>query len=346
MGVYTVCGFAGNQYFATMIIAIIATLIALVTAIIAVIAAQEVITDPEKLGWNKLNTKGYVVIVCGLLMSALPFSQWSFQNQLDEQKEIDHKKEQDRRDSLQLSRYGDSIRQIRKDYEVSVIHMSNEFSSSVDTQRSEYASSVKHIRKDFSDKNNQTLTVIGQTLGSYGLRLDTTEKRLRKMIQDSANIKTVLPNAPVLAVIKMEDNIPALTFLKVENNENHYRIKFVSQDGASCCYDLKMSAVIVDSGDITGPYQMAYKGLVPMYLTADDNIAANASVAWTFTINNSNHYDRLFLWVRGTYMDRNGTHVYSIDKVYYNLKSSNISDEMGEATKKGVIKLVRRFEKN
>jgi hypothetical protein len=125
-----------------MIIAIIATLIALVTAIIAVIAAQEVITDPKKLGWNKLNTKGYWVIVCAILMVLLPFGQFYFQNRQDEQKETERKTEQSQHDRELRNDYEASVNRMKQEYNTSVVRQQNSYQTSVAEQRTEYAASA------------------------------------------------------------------------------------------------------------------------------------------------------------------------------------------------------------
>jgi len=199
-------------------------------------------------------------------------------------------------------------------------------------QQKSYDSSVKQIRKDFGDSNNRTLIVIGQTLAKYGLKFDTAAR-------------SVLPNQPVLQVITGPDGTQGISFLKFEDGLNHYRINFVSLDGASCCYDLKMTAAVEDSAT-TDKMRLIYRSPVRMFLTPTDNMSINASQQWTFTIDDSVSYKRLFLWVRGTYGDRDGTHTYHIDQVYFNRKQSNTFGRMGPDFKNKIKELVHRFEKD
>jgi len=295
-----------------MIIALITTFVAFVTAVIAVIAAKEVIWDEQKPGVNKLNGKGYVVIICATFMVFLPLVQYCFQNKEDEKKEAHQTAEEIKREN-----------ELRSDYEKSVVQ----------------------IRKDFGDSNYRTLTVVGQTLAKYGLRLDTTEKRLTRLIHDSANMKTVLPDQPVLELIGPNNEL-GIQFLKFENGLNHYSIIFMSQDGGSCCYDIKISAVIADTATLpNNSFLLIYKGPVRMGLTQADQLAKGNAQPWTFSIDNKTIYNRLFLWVRGTYGDRNNSHTYHINKVYYNLKPSNTFGEMQGEIQKQIIELVNRIEK-
>jgi drug/metabolite transporter (DMT)-like permease len=134
MGVLTVVMFGGKEYIPHMTIALFITLVALVTVIVAVIAAVEIIWEKSKPGWNKLNTKGYIVIVCGILMVILPLIQFFFQNRLDDQKDVNRKTEQRKSDSLQQSAYQRAIVQMRREYQLS----------------------VSQIRTDFGNSNNRT----------------------------------------------------------------------------------------------------------------------------------------------------------------------------------------------
>jgi hypothetical protein len=273
-------------------------------------------------------------------MSILPLVQYFIQNHQDEQKETTRKKEQDRRDSLLREDYEASVSRMKQEYSTSVATQQDGYQASVAEQRTEYAASVKHIRRDFGDSNNRTLTVIGQTLAKYKLQLDTAEK----LIRDSAKI--VVPEQPVLDVVTMPDGA-GIMFLKSENGLNHYRITFESEDGASCCYELKMSAVILLPTSDPHPDlgQGIYQGPVRMALTQTDNMAKGLHQRWTFTINDHPAYDMLYIWVRGTYKDRLGNHTYNIDKVYYNRKSANTFGQMGAEFQKSVKDIVHRYEK-
>jgi hypothetical protein len=157
----------------------------------------------------------------------------------------------------------------------------------------------------------------------------------------------MLPEQPVLEVITTPEFGKGITFLKFEDGYYHYRITFRSQDGGSCCFNLKMSAVILDSNDINSTnYWLLYKGPLEMALTYKDQLAKDDTQAWFFTIDNSHQYDRLCIWLRGTYADRNNKNSYSIDNVYYNLKSSNVFNEIIGITADNVRDAVRRFEKD
>jgi hypothetical protein len=291
-----------------MVIALFITLAALVTAIVATIAAKDVIWDPAKKSRVKLKGHGYVFIICAILMVIFPLVQYYFQSKQDDQKENKRKTEQAKRD-----------RELRIEYEAS----------------------VSQIRRDFGDSNYRTLTVIGNILSIQRDSLDIANKRIIKLMHDSGNIKTVLPDQPVLDVINMQEGKEGFKYIKYEDGVYHYSINILSQDGASCCYNLKLSAVALDSAS----NQLAYIGPIRSGLTATDDLAKFGAYQWTFQIDYPRLYDWLYLWVRGTYSDREGKHTYTIDKVYYNRKGPNTGGSMGGNTRKSVIYIVHLFEK-
>jgi len=292
-----------------MLLPLIITAISLFTAIVAVIAAKEVIWDESKNGWRKLNLRGYVVIPCAICMSILPLVQYFIQNDEEIKKEMGRRAETVKHDT-----------QLRKEYETSVSLM----------------------KKDFDTSSDKTLRIVGQILAKQNDSLDIANKRIIKLMHDSGNIKMVLPDQPVFQLVTTDEFGPAINFLKFENGFNHYSLTFMSQDGSSCCYDLKISAVVLFDTTLLG---MAYKGPVRMALTGTDNLAKDEIRHWSFTIDNSHPYNWLYLWVRGTYGDRNGTHTYKLDKVYYNHKSANTFGDMQGPIQTSVIANIRKFEK-
>jgi hypothetical protein len=286
-----------------MFTALFLTLAQIVTAIVGVIAARDVITDRLHSGRRKLNRLGRYLITCAFLMVLFPLIAGVIQSKIDEAKETSRKIETEKHDSI---------------------------------LREEYRKSVQQIRRDFGDSNNRTLTVIGQTLAKYKLGLDTAEQKINTLVKDSMNVKT---EQPVLAVVS-PDGIP-IKFLKFENGLNYYSINFVSQDGASCCFDLNISAVVRDSGDAFA----TYKTKIPVRLTKTDVLAKNAFQPWNFTIDNSDPYDVMYLWIRGTYYDRTKTHKYTLEEIDFNRKSSNTCGKLGQDSKRDLMVLVSRNEK-
>src|SRR6185312_864368 len=234
-------------------------LLALCTGIATTIATRDVILDKKDSKRHMLTRAGYgflFFMVCVFVFSILQYFA-----QEREQKEHDAKQQQQ--------------------YEVSVERM-----------RLEFAKSVLRIRAEYDTGNDKTLAVIGQTLAKYGYQLDTTNKRLIKLIHDSGNIKQFLADQPVLDV--SQDFAPGIVFLKLENGVNQYKIYFTSLDGASCCFDVKISALVQESRE--SPF--LYKGLVPVLFNSADYLAKNEWTTWTFSIDNLNSYDLLYLWIR------------------------------------------------
>jgi hypothetical protein len=288
------------------------TATAFVTATAGIIAALPVIWEPSKKGRIKFNFRGYIFIACSILLVILPAALYVIQSRSD-------KEERDARDAA-----------LRKDY-----------LTSVTKQQQDYRASVMQIRKDFGDSSYRTEVVIAQILSIQRDSLDIANKRIIKLMHDSGNIKTVLPDQPVLDVMNMQEGKEGFKFIKYEDGVFHYSINVLSQDGASCCYNLKLSAVALDSAS----NQLAYIGPIRSGLTATDDLAKFGAYQWTFQISYPRLYDWLYLWVRGTYSDREGKHTYTIDKVYYNRKGPNTGGSMGGDTRKSVIYIVHLFEK-
>jgi hypothetical protein len=90
---------------------------------------------------------------------------------------------------------------------------------------------------------------------------------------------------------------------------------------------------------------MFYKGKINVRLNSVQALSKDEASNWTFTIDNSVPFDRLYLWVRGTYGDRNYDHPYSIDQVYYVHLPSNTFGSMGAWFGDDIRNNVRQYEK-
>jgi hypothetical protein len=274
---------------------------AVVAAIVAGIAARDVIWKKGSTKWISFTRAGYAFIILSAALVMLPSVLFVVQGNSD-------KNERDHRDSL---------------------------------QRVEYRKSVDSLAKRFGDSNYRTLTVIAKILHDQKDSLDIDNARIYKLMKDSGNVKEVLPDQPLLQLMVMPEGKEGFSFLKYEDERYHYRINFLSEDGESCCFNLKISAVVLDSAF----NRYAYISPLKSPLTGIDELGIGGSYQTTFWITHSLPFDYLFLWVRGTYKDRQGKRLYTIDRVYYNRKNANSYGAMQGNIRKGVIDVVQTYEK-
>ncbi|HTQ66772.1 MAG TPA: hypothetical protein VMI12_18395 [Puia sp.] len=143
------------------------------------------------------------------LLGIIPPLQYFIQNLEDQEKELNHIKEEDER-----------ANKIKKGFD----------------------SSINIITKNYDNGNLRTTSTITDILGKYGYALDATNKRLIKLIKDSSKTKIIETEAPVLMISN-------LSYLKHENNRYHYQYDLVSSDASSSNYELLVSTVLLDSAN-------------------------------------------------------------------------------------------------
>ncbi|MHA4808035.1 hypothetical protein ACX0G9_08005 [Flavitalea flava] len=285
-------------------IALIISLVALCTGIIAFIAAQEVIIDSNQRGIKRIKKPGWIFIYCTGALVFLPLIQYVLQNAADEKKETQKKIEQDKRDS-----------NLRASYNVAILN----------------------IKKNFDTSNQKTVSLVSETLGKYGFKLDSANKKLIKKVVDSAKTKIILGDDPIL---QLSDAPKGIEFLKREINVNHYKITYESTDASSCCYEIKYSVVILDS-------LKGYKYINLQPANPPDynlNLSKNQGESFFFHINDELTYNYLYVWVRGKYKNSDGSKSFTINKVYFNNINGNAFGFIQGNTRQKVIETVLKNE--
>jgi hypothetical protein len=277
------------------------------SAVGSTIGAKDTIFDFSKRGIGVIRNSGWFFLPCTIAPVFLVLAQTLMQNATDAKKEHLQKIQEDIRDS---------------------------------TLRASYEASVLRMKKEYDTSNRKTLDDIAEILGKYGYRLDSVNRKLVKLIADSANMKVVLPEDPVLCVAD-NNTAKGISYLKDDGPYSHYALNISSLDAGSCCFDIKASVVVLN--DVTLNYD--YIPVNFSFPETNTTIPKNSSTGYTFKITNKLKYHYLYLWIRGVYKNVSGTKTYNFNEVYYNNKNGNVFGTMLGETKQQIIKTINYWEK-
>jgi len=207
------------------------------------------------------------------------------------------------------------------------------------TLQARYDSSLIVMKSKFDTSNIKYVSVVSETLGKYGYKLDSATKSLKKVFGDSAKVKTKEAVDPVLAVGDSR-GLKGIDFKGSDDNYYHYEITIVSQDAGSSHFLLKCSAVILDS--LTDGF---------IYLSKHSLIENEATLSIEgartsyFRVEKKYKFNFFAVWIRGTYKNVDGTKTYFIDQVNFNNKAGNTSKIFFGPTALEVKQIVDQMEK-
>ena len=284
------------------------TLIILLTALIS--GAVSLITGTGKLvinhrdGKKTITKRGWVCIVFTMILVALP----PVQNWLQER----HNKEQEK---LQLAEQDKREARLKLSYD----------------------STISVMKDKFDTSNQKSISIISETLGKYGYKLDSANKVLKKTIADSSN-KNKASDDPVLQLASV-DLVKGIDFTGKDNEGYHYRLSLFSLDAASSNYEVKASFVVQDS--ILGYAYMGYD----LPISKESKLSKENSIGFYVIIPPHVHYAMLYVWLRGKYKNFDGSKLYTVDEVYYNNKIGNSFGTIKGDTRLKAIEAVKKSEK-
>lgn len=184
-----------------MIIVILA--FGLLGGIVSTIAARDIIWDRTKKSWMKLNTHGLVFVFCTIVLILLPLVQFYIQNKIDDQKEVQRKKDEQDRD---------------------------------DTLRNAYNRSIVEMKGKFDKSSSETISNIVAILAKYGYRLDTTNERLSKIVTEPDPMLSVSSsdNPKGISFLKEENGVShyKVTFVSLDASSCcfQFKVNVVVQD--------------------------------------------------------------------------------------------------------------------
>ena len=269
----------------------------IVLGIVTYYSAKEVIPK-----FNKLQKA--IFYICLVFLSIIPSIQYLIQNKQDEEKECLRKKEEDGRAAKLKEGFDESLNMVIQN----------------------------------NDKNNsRTISNIANILGEYGFSLDSTNKRLIKLIKDSSKTRVAEKDDPIFT-FSYDQAKMGLIYKNDSGRNYNYDLTFISKDASSCCYDLKLSTVIIDNLG-----KRVYAGRISLF-PMNERVAKNDLVTQSLFIADYLNYDSLYLWVRGTYKNSDESKTYSDDVLYYHIKSSGIQGHLIGFPKQQIVDFIKLNE--
>jgi len=194
-----------------------------------------------------------------------------------------------------------------------------------------YDSSLLVMKSKFDESNIKTITTVTEVLGGYGYKLDSANRRLVKILKDSAKTKVILPNDPVLLC-------SAIQLYEQTRGNSVYRIEICSNDAGSTGFDIKGNFLAVDSLN-----HKIYLGGKTIF-DYEDRIPKDSINGFYIGINDS-LYSYVLIRLLGSYKNIDGSKSFPIDDVItYNIKARTFHDVTGPKRKE-IIDLLKDYTK-
>jgi hypothetical protein len=198
--------------------------------------------------------------------------------------------------------YFGNKRELRKSEAAAVIRQNDRDS----ILRVRYDSSLIIMKGKYDTSNIRTIAVVTELLANYGFRLDSSNRRLLKIIRDSSKTKIILPNDPVLQLCPRI----GIEYRDTRENHNFYNVQICSKDASSSNFYINCPYIIGDSvGNLT------YIGKLD--LPTDLKISKDNSITAFLAIPSSFTYKYIYLLFDGTYSNADNTKIFPINDLYY-----------------------------
>lgn len=196
--------------------------------------------------------------------------------------------------------------------------------------RNQYDSSLYVMKEKYDTSNRRIVTTIANVLGTYGYRLDSSNQRLERLIKDSAKTRVILSDDPVF-IICAQSGISLTDF---KNGRDYYEISFCSEDAGSSQFDINCPIIISDSLN-----NYFYIGTLD-FLTKDTKIPKGLTYKGYFNFPYTNPYSFLYILVKGTYKNIEGTKHYQVNNLYYYNRQGNTSGVVLGKTKASILQYI------
>jgi hypothetical protein len=194
----------------------------------------------------------------------------------------------------------------------------------------QYNSSLYVMKQKYDSSHQNIVLTIANTLGKYGLRLDSTNQNLIKLIKDSSKTKVILPIDPILTVCP-----DGILLNDQKNNIHHYELQFCSDDAGSSKFDIKSYVIIADTLD-----NLYYVGTNTSLISYETKIPTNTQLVAYFDVINPSPYSILYIYLKGNYKNIDGTKSYNIDIIYWYNKNTKRTGIMMGKTRSSIIDFI------
>lgn len=271
--------------------------IALFVAFSSFVSSTGKLIDKRWKGLKIVTPRGWFIIALNFGVIILSVLQYSFNEKELKQKEIEASNKQTKRDSI---------------------------------LKSNYDSSLYVLKSKFDTTNLNTVSIVSQTLGEYGYLLDSTQKRLVKIIKDSSKTKIISAEEPVLSICSFE----GIKLARIENDAYYFDLLFCSNGAASTGYNIKAFIVIADSLNNF----LYFKD--NLSLSDELQILKDAAFVQHFNFSNKINFNFLYIYVKGTYKNIDRTKTYNLDAAYYYNKIGKTSGMVMGKTREKIINYI------
>ncbi|MFN4249294.1 MAG: hypothetical protein ACK4EY_16320 [Flavipsychrobacter sp.] len=186
--------------------------------------------------------------------------------------------------------------------------------------------SVNSRKLDSSNRNTVKL------LAEYGLKVDSANKVLVKVIRDSSK-RVVIENIdPVLSVCDIHLTGNVLDTITI-------KITFCSNDASSSDYKILTHIIATDS--FTNNSKLVYISR-KYFLEPVSRISSNNNFYNLFDFYNRSEFSLLYFYVTGTYSNGDNSKQYSINDVYYIDLNKNRNGLLSGDSRKRIISFVKK----
>jgi hypothetical protein len=273
--------------------------ITLFLAVSSFVSSSGKLIDDRSKGIKKIKRKGWFIISLNLCIVILSVLQYFFKEGEIKQKEKEAQTNQAKRDSALKSNYDSSLYVLKSKFDTSTINI---------------------------------VSTISQKLGEYGFRLDSTGKRLEKVMKDSAKLKILSQEDPVLEICAQD----GIKLVKTNTGDYKFAISICSTDASSTGFNLRIFFIFADS------LNNFYKVKNTSSLSDKLQISKDASSIYYYGPIPKIDYRMLFVYILGTYKNMERTKTFNIDQIAYYNKVGNSSGYIIGETRKKIINYINQ----
>jgi len=174
------------------------------------------------------------------------------------------------------------------------------------------------------ERDNRLTSIVTETLGKYGYKLDSTNNVLINIQDSVAAIKPVImapePDPPIFT-ISTDKNLPGIVIVDTSQDKYDINFTFVSLGEGCTNFQVENDFVVEDSnGNLTYiRFQTPFK-LLDKNVTISNNgyhLGSGLNIFKPLDI------QMLYVWIRGTFTRLNGSGSFRIDKLFLLKRKDN-----------------------
>jgi hypothetical protein len=199
--------------------------------------------------------------------------------------------------------------------------------------KANYDSSLLVLKSKFDTSNLNTVLTISQTLGEYGYKFDSAQKKLERIVKDSAKTRIYTQEDPVLTICEIVDT----TTKKKSGYNSDLLVKYCSIGAGST--DFKITSIIALADTFpTKNYKYVGKG---SGLAQQLQIPKEMTYSRPFYITSNQFYMYIYIYLTGTYSNIDRTKTFKVDALYFFNKIGRNSGLVDGDTREEIIQFLK-----